>query len=142
MESDVYVLANSRDAKTAKLFLDEFLPERGLILPSQNINCHNGQYDFEFQCRTETELLGLMETNINLVYLFSAYPKKKQEIIRNAWIRYLQDGGMICGLNINQNDTLENIFLNEIKKLLGSDLGMVSYHVAPPLSKAEFLMFK
>lgn len=139
MDADIYVLAKNRSAETARNFLNKYLPERNYNEGKYEFYSYKGRDEIEFKCDAENEMLELIENKDNLTLNCSFYPINKNELLRNVQLYYLTDGGMICCLNVNQNDEKENELLNELKVFLDSEYGMISYHMPPPNTKSDFI---
>lgn len=139
MDVDIYVLAKNRSAETARDFLERYLPERNYNDGKYEFYSYEGNEEVEFKFDSENEMLELIEKKETLTLNCPFYPINQNELLRMIQLYYLSDGGMICCININQNDEKENELLNELKLFLGSKYGMISYHIPPPNTKTEFI---
>lgn len=139
MDADIYVLAKNRSAKTAQDFLERYLPERKYNEGKYEFYSYEGNEEVKFKFDSENEMLQLVGQKDTLTLNCPFYSIKQNELIRMIRLYYLSDGGMICCININQNDKKEDELLKELKLFLGSEYGMVSYHIPPPNTKIDFI---
>ena len=138
MDADVYVLANDRSVQIARDFLEKYLPERRFDSDRYEIYFYEGDKELNFLFSTEMEMLHFFECHRDIAFCCSFSPLKKTECIRKGFLYYLKDGGMICCMNIYQDDKKEDYLLEDLKNFLDSKYGLISYHIPLPNTKLDF----
>lgn len=139
MDADIYVLAKDRSAQTAQRFLNEYLPKRRFSHDQYECYPWDGQEETDVLLETEYALLEYMEQQDNLAVNLAFYPLSRPVFLRVALLYYLNDGGMICCLNVYQDHREEAVLLNDLKHFLDSDFGFITYHAPPPNSIEDFI---
>ena len=144
MDADIYVLANQRKAESIIKILDRYLPNRVYQLGDKNV-------EFEFWddaidagnqpslfFKSELELFTFLENQTKIIFRPS-FRSTNNSLIRMVNFYYFQDDSLIVGLNIYQDSEREELLLDELKSLLNSDYGYISYHIPPESEREAFI---
>lgn len=140
MDADIYVLAKNRNSDKVIQFLDKYLPERRYR--NERLEFWDDSEKEENQAsiffNSESELFIFLEKQSEVLFSPSFYPISENEI-RGLHLYYFEDDSLVFGINIYQNQKKENLLLRELKNLLKSDYGYISYHIPPAHGKEKFI---
>lgn len=140
MDADIYLLANNRNKDVITKILDRYIPERKYYFYSED-----GKYEFfddsgeignqpSIFFNNEYDLLDFLENQSGILFRPSFHSTVKSEN-RLIQLFYFEDNSLVIGLNIYQNSEREDFLLDELKSILGSIYGYISYHTPPEYGK-------
>ncbi len=144
MVADVYVLANDRKAENIMFALEKYLPDKVYQIGNQidKFEYFDEAKDVGKQPTRlfdkEMELFEFLENQDGILFRPSFRSLKKSDI-RVITFYYFQDNSLVFGVNMHQDVEKEDFVLNELKKILESNYGYISYHIPPEYGKANFI---
>ena len=144
MDTDIYVLAKDRNSKSLIKVLDKYLPNRAYALGNQkgrfefwnDLKDEGNQPSIFFE--SELDLFDFLENQSGISFRPSFRSTAKSEF-RVCNLYYFEDDSLIFGLNMHQGSGKEDLILDELKEILNSDYGYISYHTPPAFGKNAFI---
>lgn len=143
MTADVYVLANNRSQHTVSGVLQHFVPNRvpTLQTPTGKYQYWNDLPEADQTTTlfdTETELLTFLETQSGMLYR-PAFRSTEDSTVTMVALYYFPDDSLVIGLYTPQHQPTESRLLAELKQLLNSNHGYISYHLPPAYGRKAFI---
>jgi hypothetical protein len=140
MDADIYVLAKNRNSDKVIQFLEKHLPKRRYR--NERLEFWNDSEKEENQTSiffdSESEFFIFLEKQSRVLFRASFYPISENEV-RGLHLYYFEDNSLVFGINIHQNQEKEDLLLRELKNLLKSDHGYISYHIPPAHGEKKFI---
>lgn len=129
---DVYVLSPHRSAKTAKSFLDTFLPIREPSAEEYHFPELSGQEPLTFV--SASDAIHHCATHSGAVQAF--YFRNLELNPTHAMLFFTADAGLILGLSVTEGQ--EAGTLDQLKKFAGATTGIIEFESPPPETVEEF----
>jgi hypothetical protein len=126
-----FVLANNRFAETVMRLLERYVPN--------HIPLTEDYEDWGVEYTTECDMLQYLQAHpqLNATRHWSEVKETPDSIMVGAY--FLSDGQLILSLTVAGNGIVEEQVFLEMKQLLQSEVGLISYNYFPKFSNgAEF----
>ncbi len=144
MDADIYVLANNRKKENVIKVLDKYLPNRRYQFGKKDghFEFWDDSNDTEDELsrffKSESELFDFLE-NQNKILFRPSFRSTTESKFRVLTLYYFEDNSLVFGLNMYQDSITEDVILNELKELLGSEYGYIAYNTPPPYGNEAFI---
>ncbi len=137
MVIDLYVLTSERSTAVAKQFINNWLVD---------FNESASEYEFPQYSVKPTVIFSSV---VELIEKLIANPNEphsiywsnpKQETLRSGMLFFTNDGAMIAGVTLAEDDVLEIAhYLQELGKTVGGQFGYTTFEEPPPETIGEFI---
>ncbi|MDR6457212.1 hypothetical protein J2786_000305 [Chryseobacterium vietnamense] len=123
MEIVCQVYAGQKSRKTIDLILNTFLPGYEKL----NLNYTYPRHDKNYIFKTEDEMIGYFIENPGLdqTFYWNKYHDNPDKIMVGANIT--DDDKLVISLTMDTTEDKKNMYFDQLKKVLQSDIGVITY---------------
>ena len=117
------VYAGQKSRKTIDLVLNTFIPGYGKL----NLNYTYPRHDKDYIFKTEDEMIGYFIENpaLDQTFYWTKYHDHPDRIMVGA--NLTDDDRLIMSLTMDTTEEKRDMYFDQLKKLLQSDIGIVTY---------------